>query len=68
MVITIGTLVANVGGLMQEIRMIDLEKTRLWVKSRGEDSELFKQYASAQQLLVSLNNKRKWEEQNVGEK
>jgi hypothetical protein len=68
MVITIGTLVANVGGLMQEIKMMDLEKTRQWVKSRGEDSELFKQYASAQQLLVSLNNKRKWEEQNVGEK
>jgi len=53
---------------MQEIRSLDLEKTRLWAKSRGEDSELFKQYASAQQLLVSLNNKRKWEEQNVGKK
>jgi hypothetical protein len=63
-----GTLVVNVGGQMQEIRSLDLEKTRLWVKSRGEDSELFKQYASAQQLLVSLNNKRKWEEQNVGKK
>jgi len=68
MVIITGTLVANVGGLMQEIKMMDLEKTRQWVKSRGEDSELFKQYASAQQILVSLNNKRKWEEQNVGEK
>jgi hypothetical protein len=68
MVIITGTLVANVGGLMQEIKMMDLEKTRQWVKTRGEDSELFKQYASAQQLLVSLNNKRKWEEQNVGEK
>jgi len=53
---------------MQEIKMMDLEKTRQWVKSRGEDSELFKQYASAQQLLVSLNNKRKWEEKNVGKK
>lgn len=48
--------------------MMDLEKTRQWVKTQGENSELFKQYASAQQLLVSLNNKRKWEEQNVGEK
>jgi hypothetical protein len=65
---TTGTLLAKVGGQMQEIRNLDLEKTRLWAKSRGEDSELFKQYASAQQLLVSLNNKRKWEEQNVGKK
>lgn len=53
---------------MQEIKLIDLEKTRQWVKSRGENSELFKQYASAQQLLVGLNKKRIWEEQNVGEK
>ena len=53
---------------MQEIKMMDLEKTRKWVKTQGENSELFKQYTTAQQLLVSLNNKRKWEEQNVGEK
>lgn len=68
MVIITGTLVANVGGLMQEIKMMDLEKTRQWVKTQGENSELFKQYTTAQQLLVSLNNKRKWEEQSVGEK
>jgi len=68
MVTTIGIAVVNVGGQMIELQVLDYIQTKSWAKSKGEDSELFKQLQTAQQLLVGLNNKRKWEIENERKK